>query len=863
MLNDLNLEPIYKTPISNVIDEFYVPCLDNSKKYYRVAAYFDSKALAFYCKGIESLIKNQGKYELIISESLSEDDYNQIKIGYDIKNKKINGLLDNFDTIKLNSIDKTRLSNLSYLISIGLIDIKVAFTKEGIFHDKFGIFEDEKGNVVYFRGSNNETGAAIKKNYESFEVIINWECGFNEAKKIDYAKKTFRNLWNDTEEGVYTVPFTNAVMSKITKYNQGRIIMEKEAYFENLIEVDYKDNRVICNNYSNTDFSKKEFFIKTKFQRLLESISEKQMIFKEMLNYIDVKKLLANIEKFSDKNGLFFRPTDNLKNFLRNKDFKIQKRSKLGIDIKNQEESVMNGFKIFEKIVNRELKRQLRPIQMWGAFHLCMMNKAANFSVPGTGKTSIVYGAYGFLSNSDKNEINKIVVIGPKNSFLAWKDEFQENFGNKRKLNYYDIHENASNKSKRTYDLRYTSGDKNLILINYESMGSLEEVLKEIIDESTLLVFDEVHKVKAIDGERAKIALNISKKAKYKVVLTGTPIPNSYIDIYNMFNILYNDEYIDYFGYDIKDLKNPGEELVKKINDKIFPFYCRATKKNLNIPVPEPDIIITSKMLPLEIELFKLIYKKFSKNVFELYIRLIQASTNPKLLYDAINYNEIEEFIPGFEKNNTKYNFEAPKGFFEDMRTLIDSIGTTSKFNKGIETITSLLDECKPVLVWSLFIKTIREIEKVLSKRGYKVKVIDGSIPLEGREAIIKQFKKGEIEAIITNPNTMAESVSLHTICHDAVYFEYNFNLTYMLQSRDRINRLGLSNSQYTRYYYMMLENNHIKYNSIDRKIYNRLKEKESIMIKAIEGNSLKRINFNDIDDILNILNDELPKKTY
>ena len=48
----------------------------------------------------------------------------------------------------------------------------------------------------------------------------------------------------------------------------------------------------------------------------------------------------------------------------------------------------------------------------------------------------------------------------------------------------------------------------------------------------------------------------------------------------------------------------------------------------------------------------------------------------------------------------------------------------------------------------------------------------------------------------------------------------------------------------------MMLENNHIKYNSLDRKIYNRLKEKEKIMLEAIEGNTLKRIDSDDMDDI-------------
>lgn len=858
MLNNLQLEPIYKTPVYDVIEEFYIPCLQNAKKYYRVAAYFDSKALAFYSKGIEGLVKKQGKYELIISESISEDDYEMIKVGYDVKSRKLNGMLSDFEEVKLNRIDGLRISNLAYLISIGLIDIKVAFTKEGIFHDKFGIFEDEEGNIVYFRGSNNETGAAIKKNYESFEVSVNWNCGFNEALKIDYAKKTFRDLWKDEEDGAYVVPFTDAIMKKIARYNQGRVFMEKEAYFEKLIEVDYDNYQVICNNYSDIIFSLSDFFIKKKFQRHISSIEDKQIVFREMRNYTDIKKLLSNIKKYCDKKKLVFRLTDTLKNYIKSKDLQIEKRAKLGIDIKNQEESVINGFKIFEKIVNRELKRKLRPLQMWGAFHLCMMNKAANFSVPGTGKTSIVYGAYSFLSSSEKDEVSKVVVIGPKNSFLAWKDEFVANFGNKRELNYYDIHENASNVKDRIYDLRYQSGDKNLILINYESIGSLETVLDEIIDDSTLLVFDEVHKVKAIEGERAKAALRISQNAKYKVVLTGTPIPNGYIDIYNMFNILYHDEYNDHFGYDISDLNNPREEIVKEINDKIFPFYCRATKNDLSIPLPEDDIILEADMTVDELELFKLIYKKLSDNVFELYIRLIQASTNPELLYDAIDTKELSKVFPEIDEYEGSNAFVPYEGMFKDMKGLILKIGNTSKFNKGIDIISQLVEEDKPVLVWSLFVKSIEKIERTLVAKGFRVKTIYGIVPLEEREAIIKEFKTGSIDVLVTNPNTMAESVSLHTTCHDAVYFEYNFNLTHMLQSRDRINRLGLPDNQYTRYYYLMLESNHIKYNSIDRKIYNRLKEKELVMLEAIEGNTLKRIDFNDMDDILSILDSEL-----
>lgn len=857
MLSSLTLDPVYKTPSVDVIDEFYIPCLSNAKKYSRVAAYFDSKALAYYSKGIEALIQKKGKFDLIISESISESDYDQIREGYEIKSKKIRCMLDEFDNMELTEIDELRLSNLSFLISSGLVDIKVAFTKEGIFHDKFGLFEDDEGNVIYFRGSNNETGAAIKKNYESFEVTVNWDCGFNEARKIDYARSTFRNLWKDEENGAYTVSFTDAVMKKIAKYNQGRVLMERDAFFENLIEIDYVDSHVVCNNYSDHDFSPSDFLIKKNFQRFLKSIEDKKMVFEKMTNYTDIQKLIAKINRYCKRKELTFRLSDRLKKFLKSKDLQIEKRTKLGIDIKNQEDSVSNGFKAFEKIVNRELTRNLRPLQMWGAFHFCMMTKAANFSVPGTGKTSIVYGAYGFLSSTDKGEVNKLVVVGPKNSFLAWKDEFGANFGNKRELKYYDIHESASNKKDRIYDLRYQSGDKELILINYESMGSLETVLHEIIDERTLLVFDEVHNVKAIDGERAKVALRISQNAKYKVVLTGTPIPNGYVDIYNMFNILYHDEYNDHFGYDTKDLKDPNEEMVQEINDKIFPFYCRATKTDLSIPLPEPDVILRAEMTPQEFDLFKLIYTKLSNNILELYIRLIQASTNPELLYDAIDSHELGDLFPEIDIGQEKPFSGPSEGLFEDMRGLISQIGTTSKFNKGIELISQLLDEGKPVLVWSLFVKNIRKIEKALSSSGYRVRIIDGSIPLEEREVIIGQFKQNLIDVIVTNPNTMAESVSLHTVCHDAVYFEYNFNLTHMLQSRDRINRLGLPDNQYTRYYYLMLESHHVRYNSIDQRIYDRLKEKEILMLDAIEGNTLRRVDFDDTDDIMSILNEE------
>ena len=192
----------------------------------------------------------------------------------------------------------------------------------------------------------------------------------------------------------------------------------------------------------------------------------------------------------------------------------------------------------------------------------------------------------------------------------------------------------------------------------------------------------------------------------------------------------------------------------------------------------------------------------------------------------------------------------------EEIKQLVNEIGMTSKFKKGISLVDKLVNEGKQVLVWGIFVDTLEKIKFELQMRGISCEIIHGGTDSQMRKTIINSFKSGYIKVLITNPHTLAESVSLHKNCHDAVYFEYSFNLTHMLQSKDRINRLGLNDDDYTQYYYLMLNNEDIYNNSIDEKTYDRLKEKEKIMIESIENTTLTRIDFDDIDDIRRILSE-------
>lgn len=871
MFNNLKLKPVYNTYEDDIIQDFYNPVLENSITYDRVSAYFTAKALATYSKGISNLVKNNGRVRFIISHQIAEKDYDLILKGYDERSELNKDILEYFLKDELTTEDEKRLSNLAFLIKNNIVDIKIAFVKKGIFHDKFGIMFDKNNNIIYFRGSNNETEAAIKSNYESFEVSSSINNDEFENEKIQIAINQFDDLWNNKINNILTLDIPTIVNNEIIKYDKGEPISEYEISYPNTLVFDMLDLKLTCRKYVDFEVEddKNSYYkirVKNYVKRFIKKSDKTMITFIDNISYIDILNIVGMFKKYGVKHNFNVIMSSKLLNYIDTKNIYIDKRNKLGTDIKNKEDYLIEKFNEFEEILDVEMERKLRPQQLWDAFHIACMIKSANFSVPGAGKTSIVYGAYAYLNCKKINKVNKIIMIGPKNSFLAWKEEFVENFGMKKELKLFNIHDKETFSGDKIKHLRLNSGKNNLILVNYEALPKLKEILEEIIDDKTMLVFDEVHKIKGITGVRAKVAIEISKNVKYKIVLTGTPIPNGYEDLFNMLNLLYGEEYKAFFNKKSEELRNLSESEQDVFNKKIFPFFCRTTKKMLSIPIPNKDIIITSNMNKNEKELFKLIYDKYSHNILSLYIRLMQASTNPSLLLKALNGSEIINILGrNDDTDDEELINENIKSYVEDnLNTtplslssyeLINKCGVSTKFTAGINLIRKLAEENKQVIVWTIFNDTIYRIKEECDNLNLKSKIINGSVPQNEREILINEFKNKKFNILITNPQTLAESVSLHKTCHDAIYFEYSFNLTHMLQSKDRINRLGLPDNQYTQYYYLRLKNDEDIFDSLDQKIYERLKEKEKIMIDAIEGTSIKRIEFNDIEELKTILN--------
>ena len=225
-LSNLKFEYSYDTQKDNVAKDFYERALKYAKYYDRISAFFDSKILSYYSDGIENLYYNQGKIRFVFSEELTESDYNLMKDGYEAR--AINQLSEKFDNEPLDEIDKNNLSNLAFLIENGLVDIKIAFLNQGILHEKLGIIYDESGNNIYFRGSNNETVAALEANHELFEVSCSWDNQEIENKKISHAKEYFEKLWNNQVDNIIVVPIPEIIFKKIAVYNQGKMILKND-----------------------------------------------------------------------------------------------------------------------------------------------------------------------------------------------------------------------------------------------------------------------------------------------------------------------------------------------------------------------------------------------------------------------------------------------------------------------------------------------------------------------------------------------------------------------------------------------------------------------------------------------------------
>lgn len=577
-------------------------------------------------------------------------------------------------------------------------------------------------------------------------------------------------------------------------------------------------------------------FYKLSLRRYFSGREGDALVGKSSLTYLDCKRIMELCTRECEKRQISLRISEPLHQYIGSRENFLAQRARLGLEIQNRDPKLKNVFQSYKAVVDGAMVRPLRERQMWDSFFLCSMRRSANFSVPGSGKTASVLGMYAHLRHSGL--ARRILVVCPKNAFGSWMDEFSASFGAREPLRVLNLQDaRYSNAAARRTALRYDAGDANLILVNYERAGSVLEDLAELAGKNTLLVFDEVHKVKRVGGDYAAAALELARHASALVALTGTPIPNSYLDVYNLLHILFPDEYEELFGFSVPVLRDPTPAEIGAINDRLRPFFCRTTKHQLGVPPADPDQLLSCPANETENRLLRLLQMKYRRNKLPLFLRILQVETNPRLLLSRLDLRDFQYLLddssPAEEIDFADYSGE--------VRALIAHCPPSTKLLRCVELAGTLLRQGKPVIIWCIFVDSIERLSAALEREGFRTRCIYGAVPLEERQQILRAFRSGDIQVLLTNPHTLAESVSLHSVCHEAIYYEYSYNLVHLLQSKDRIHRLGLPEGQYTRYTYLQVEYQIEEGTwSMDRAVYDRLRQKEQTMLEAIDRHVLE-----------------------
>lgn len=508
-------------------------------------------------------------------------------------------------------------------------------------------------------------------------------------------------------------------------------------------------------------------------------------------------------------------------------------------------------FAAFVDSVSRNLKnRSLYELQLLSAYHLAFSQNACNFSVPGAGKTSVVYGAFAYLSNlprNDKKHVDCLLIISPLSAFGPWELEYEECFGIKPSTKR--LNGSVSLEEKKQY--LYSTSPAQITLLSYASVPSLVEELNYFLrNHQVMVVLDEAHKIKNTSGGvTATGVLDIATYCASRVVLTGTPAPNGYEDLYNLYKFIWpTKKVIPFEVYQLKDMsKAQSDARVESLLQAIEPFFIRVKKSDLGIPpaIDNPPVIVP--MGEIQRRIYDIIEKKYMSDIVTSrnnsfqqdlvkarLLRLMQAATNPNLLTIPLkSFAESEGFDPNAVSEDAS--------FINDIAQYA-TLEVPSKFIAVREILEKIIAEGGKAVVWAMYINNILDLQSYLRSCGIQCKTLYGATPVasndeddsdvETREMIISEFHKPDsgFKVIIANPFAVAESISLHKACHNAIYMERSFNAAHFIQSKDRIHRYGLKPGTETNYYYLLSED------SVDSVIHERLIAKETRLREIIES---------------------------
>jgi len=442
----------------------------------------------------------------------------------------------------------------------------------------------------------------------------------------------------------------------------------------------------------------------------------------------------------------------------------------------------------------------------------------AYFMEMGTGKTKVLIDNAAMLY--DKGKIDGLLIIAPKGVIGTWYNQelpahLPDHIENVTVLWQALINKKQQSKLDTLFEI---SNDLHILIMNVEAFSTDKGVKfakKFLLSHNTLMVIDESTTIKNPKALRTKSIVEISKMAKYRRILTGSPVTKNPLDLYAQCYFL-DPEHLEHGSYYsfrmryaiMKTAYISGRSIqlvsgfrnLAELSEKLKPFSYRVLKEDC---LDLPPKIYMKRIIELTSEQKK-VYKQMKEEALaELHGKQITTMT---ALTQLMRLQQI-----------TCGHFVADDGTTQPIKS------------NRLTELMDILDEVEgKAIIWAHWQKDIQSIIKEIKKVHGPWSVVDyyGLTTQEARETNRKRFQEDDrCRFLVGTPQTGGYGITL-TAANTVIYYSNGYDLEKRLQSEDRAHRIGQKKS--VTYIDIIAED------TIDKKIQDSLRKKINIASEVL-----------------------------
>ena len=442
----------------------------------------------------------------------------------------------------------------------------------------------------------------------------------------------------------------------------------------------------------------------------------------------------------------------------------------------------------------------------------------AYFMEMGTGKTKVLIDNLAMLY--DKGRVDGALIVAPKGVIGTWyNQELPTHLPNHIENVSVLWQPNINKKQKEKLDTLFETGeDLHILIMNVEAFSTekgTEFAKKFLRSHKSLVAIDESTTIKNPKAKRTKNITDLSNLAKYRRIMTGSPVTKNPLDLYSQCEFLhpYLLDFTSYYAFrnryaEMKTLHMHGRQIqivsnfknLGELSDTLKNFSYRVLKEDC---LDLPDKIYIKRNISLTTEQQK-VYKSMKEKA--LAILNGKQVTSVSVLTQLMRLHQI-----------TCGHFVADDGSVQEVKS--------NRLNELMDVLEEIEGKA---IIWAHYQHDIKKIIKSIEKVHGPGSVVDyyGLTAQEHRQPNIKKFQEDDkCRFIVGTPQTGGYGITL-TQANTVVYYSNGYDLEKRLQSEDRAHRIGQKKS--VTYVDIMAEE------TVDEKIVKALRKKINIASEVL-----------------------------